>query len=108
MIWGVIGASLGILAITLLLVFKVLLPAAMGRGWGVLQDRFPGQPAAPGAVRRGFETFTVSGLRLGAGVTVEADGSHLHMRPGRLGRVIGCRDISVPWNQVQARDPIGV
>ena len=108
MIWQLVLIPLAILGVTLLLTFKVFLPRAARGGWGVLHARFPGVPALPGATASGFETFTIGGLRLGAGVRVEVDDAHLHLRPGRMGRLAGCRDLSIPWDRVRALDPIGI
>jgi len=98
-VWALVGSAL-ILAFTLVLLFKVLLPGAMRRGWGVLQSRFAAMPAAPGSQMSKFESVTVGGLRLGNGVSIQTDSAYLHLHPGGLGRMIGCRAISVPWREI--------
>lgn len=99
LLWG-IGGGLVILVITLVLIFKVFLPAAMRGGWGRLHDRFGAVPAAAGTPMSKFESVTVGGLRLGNGVSIQTDAKHLHLHPGRLGRMAGCLPVSIPWDQI--------
>lgn len=106
LVWA-IGGSLLILAFTLVLLFKVLLPGAARRGWGALQARYAAMPAAPGTKMSKFESVTMGGLRLGNGVSIQTDETYLHLHPGGLGRMIGCRAISVPWREIAVGKAFG-
>lgn len=104
---GIAGGALAILC--LLVVFGVVVPAMVRRSWGRWHEPFPPVAPAPGAVRRGFQSFSVGLLNLGCGVHVAVDDGYLHLTPGLLAAPFGARPVSIPWDQVEVRGsfPIG-
>lgn len=91
----------GIVAIELVVVFGLVIPALVRSGWGALASRFPAVPPEPDAVRREFQSFSVGVLNLGWCVHVAVDAAHLHLEPSLVARRWGCRAMSIPWSEVR-------
>jgi hypothetical protein len=62
-----------------------------------LRDAFPPVEPAPDAVRKRFQSFGFNLVNLGGCVHVAADDLWLHLRPARVARWVGMRDMSIPW-----------
>lgn len=98
--WATVAIVLGVVAIDLLVVCGLVIPALVRASWGTLADRFPPREARPDALRREFQSFRFALVNLGWSVHVEVDAGHLHLRPALLARLVRCRPMSVPWEEV--------
>lgn len=100
--WGVAAIIVGVVALEMVVVFGLVVPAIVRGSWGTLATRFPAVEAGPGAVRREFQSFKFGLLNLGWSVHVEVDDAYLHLRPALVARLVGCRAMSVPWDEVRS------
>ncbi len=70
-----------------------------------LVQRFPpSQPMAEAVVKH-RQSFKIGMLNMGGCFTVAADAAALHLRPNRLGRLVGGPAMSVPWEAIEHRGP---
>lgn len=83
------------------IVFAFVIPAFVRDSWTPLGVAHPPVEPAPGAVVKRWQSFNSGMLNLGWSVDVAVDETHLHLRPSPLGRVIGLRPASVPWEEVE-------
>ena len=100
--WGIAAIVIGVVVLDVVVVFGIVVPAIVRGSWGALAVRFPAVEAGPGAVRREFQSFKFGLLNLGWSVHVEVDDAYLHLRPALMARLMGCRAMSVPWEEVRA------
>lgn len=65
-----------------------------------LREAFPPVEPLPSAVHRRFQSFGFDLMNFGMCVHVAADERWLHLRPARIARWAGLRDMSIPWEAI--------
>lgn len=66
-----------------------------------LSEEFVPVEPAPDAVRKRFQSFGFNLVNLGGCVHVAVDERWLHLRPARVARWFGMRDMSIPWEAIE-------
>lgn len=66
-----------------------------------LAKRFPPVEPAPGAITKRFQSIRIGTMNFGGCVHITRDDHHLHLRPARLARWAGLRDLSIPWPSIR-------
>lgn len=92
-----------VVSLNLWVVFGVVVPRFVRTGWGTWHGAFPAREPAPGAVRRGFQSFSVGLVNLGLCVHVAVDEEFLHLSPALLARGLGLRAVSIPWSAIEMK-----
>ncbi|MFT3683529.1 MAG: hypothetical protein QM783_01175 [Phycisphaerales bacterium] len=103
--WQIALLVCGLLTIDFVIIGAVA--SACAATLGPLVTAFPPVEPASDAVRRKFQSFRFDLFNFGGCVHVAADSAHLHLRPARLARWFGLRDMSIPWSAVQLRKVSG-
>lgn len=86
-----------------LFVIAVVLGAA-GRSAGLakLAAKYPPTEPAPGAVRKGLQSFSFGLINLGGCIHVAVDEHRLHLSPAWLARtLVRMRPMSIPWDAIK-------
>ena len=94
----VIAILAGFLVMDAVIVALILRATAFS--WNGLAGAHPAVDPAPDAIRRGFQSFSIGAINLGFCVHVLVDEERLHLRPAWILRVMGGREVSVPWESV--------
>lgn len=99
--WTITVAVIGFVLLDMAVVFGLVLPAIVRASWGAIADRHPPMEPSPDAVGREFQSFKFGLLNLGWSVHVEVDDRHLHLRPALFARLMRCRAMSIPWEEIR-------
>ena len=83
-----------------LLAMPLIIRVVVSRHWAPIPDMFPPTDPAPDAVTKGFQSFRAGVINLGFSIDASVDDACLHVRPSKIGRVIGVRPASIPWESI--------
>lgn len=83
------------------LVFVPLVLYALVRGaWSPLVERYPAREPAADAVEKQFQSYKIGLFNLGFMIHTAVDDACLHLRPAKLGRMLGMKPVSIPWEEI--------
>ncbi len=95
-----------IIAVTLIVVGDLILvpmiiQSLTRSAWRPLMEQYP--PVEPGdeAVTRTFQSFRFGIVNMGLSVHVTVDDNALHLRPAKIIRWAGAREVSIPWGEIE-------
>lgn len=77
------------------------LTRAVGHTWKRYVVRWPPQPPGDGAVTKRFQSFRFGIVNASWSMHVTVDEQFLHFVPTRIMRWVGCRAISIPWQDIE-------
>jgi len=99
-----LSAQIWLVVILFMLAELVAMPmivrVIVSRRWAAIPDKFPPTEPAPDAVTRRFQSFRAGVMNLGFSIDASVDDACLHLRPSKIGRVIGVRPASIPWESI--------
>lgn len=83
------------------LVVGIAIVGALVRGvWGPLARDRPPHPPSADAVTRRFQSFRFGLVSFGWSIHVAADEAYLHLAPVRFMQLLGCKPVSIPWDEM--------
>jgi len=97
-VWIFFGVLALVACETFLIAF--VLKATIGRTFLTLAEKYPHVEPGPDAVERKFQSFKFGVINAGLSVHVAVDSNYLHLRPARVLRWVGAREVSVPWDAI--------
>lgn len=69
-----------------------------------LMEAHPPKPIEPDAVTKRWQTVRFGMSNFGGCISISVDTAYLHLRPARIARIFGLRDMSIAWEVIEVRD----
>ncbi len=86
-----------------LLFMPVVVRLLVAQAWNPIAEAHPRTAPAPDAVTRRRQGISVGLVNLGMCFTISVDEHALHLVPNALGRLLGLRPASIPWDAIEAK-----
>ncbi len=86
-----------------LVVIPLVLRMAVKGLWNPIGRAHPPVEPAPDAVTKRYQSFKSGVLSLGLSINVSVDDDYLHLRPSKIGKLLGLAPASVPWEAISLK-----